>query len=287
MTDDAQSFLALPVHHVQVDGGALAYRELGEGPPLLLVHGWPLWGFTWRHMLPVLAAQHRCVVVDLLGAGESRWDRETDVGLAAQARALARLLTKLEIEGAAVVAHDTGATIARQLALIAPARVGALVLIDTEIPNHRPPLVQAFQLLAALPGAARLFGRGLRSPALVRSSLGFGGCFDDRDLVQGDFGEHIVSRLANDRRALEGQMAYARAIDWDLIDSLAEGHRRIHQKTLLLWGERDPFFPIDRAREMVEQFPNCEGLEAFPGRLFIQEERALRVAQRTLRFLKA
>lgn len=282
--NDTNDFLSLPVHHLDVGDGAIAYREVGQGPPLLLVHGWPLWGITWRALLPELSKHHRCIVVDLLGAGQSVWSDKTNFGMKAQARALARLLTKLGVERAGVIAHDTGATIARRLALSAPERVGALMLMGTEIPNHRPPLVELFIRLFGLPGTSSVFGLALRSDRFVRSTLGFGGCFEDRSLIGGDFSEHIVAPLARDRRAREGQIAYARGIDWELVDSLAEDHGRIHQPTLLVWGERDPFFPVERAKEMVGQLANCAGFETLPGRLFIHEERPREIARRALRF---
>ena len=283
--NDADAFLSLPVRHLDVGDAAIAYREIGEGPPVLLVHGWPLWGFTWRRVVSQLASAHRCVVVDLLGAGESRWTERTDFGMKAQARAIATLLRALGIERAAVIAHDTGATIVRHLALIAPERVGRLLLIGTEIPNHRPPLVELFVRFFAVPGSAALLGVALRSKTFVRSPLGFGGCVDDLRLLEGDFHRHVIEPLSRDARVREGQIAYARGIDWELVDSLAEGHGRIEQPTLLLWGERDPFFPVARAREMVPQLANCHGFETLPGKLFLQEERADEVATRARRFL--
>jgi pimeloyl-ACP methyl ester carboxylesterase len=45
----------------------IAYREIGSGPPLVLLHGWPLSGLTYRQLIPYLAGRFTCYAVDLPG----------------------------------------------------------------------------------------------------------------------------------------------------------------------------------------------------------------------------
>ncbi len=55
-----------------VDGVRLAYRDRGEGEPVVFVHGTPSWSHEWRHVVPAVeAAGHRVVTYDLLGFGDS------------------------------------------------------------------------------------------------------------------------------------------------------------------------------------------------------------------------
>src|SRR5258706_7253082 len=171
MTDDAASFLAQETLFHDVGSAELAYRKVGAGPPLLLMHGWPLWGFTWRRLLARLSARYTCYVVDTPGGGFTRWKADHDFKFAGQARSFARFLEGMNLSSVRVVAHDTGATIARQLALIAPERIERLALIGTEIPGHRPPWIPLFQKTAALPGAAATFRLLLRAKAFLRSPL--------------------------------------------------------------------------------------------------------------------
>jgi pimeloyl-ACP methyl ester carboxylesterase len=184
-----------------------------------------------------------------------------------------------------VVAHDTGATVARRLALVDPERARQLVLIDTEIPHQRPPLVPMMQKVLALPGANAVMRAAMGSGWFVRSKYGFGGCFKDSSLIDGEFSEHIVARVARSPRRMEGQIRYALGINWSQLDALAEEHGRIAARVLLVWGTRDPFFPIDQARAMVPQFRACDGLVAIEGaKLFPHEEFPDRVAEHALRF---
>jgi haloalkane dehalogenase len=282
---DAASFLASEVRWQDVGTAEIAYRRFGSGPPLLLVHGWPLSGLTYRHLLPFLSSQFTCYAVDLPGAGESRWRDDNDFSFGGQAENLQRFVAALELNGLHVVAHDTGATITRALALIAGERLRKLVLMGTEIPGHRPPWIPLFQQLTALPGARPVFQLLLSSAAFVRSPMAFGNCFVDRGLLAGDFHQHFVRPLVESRLRMEGQMRYLKGIDWQLVDRLASDHRRISQPVLLIWGDQDSIFPVERARAMQSQFADCRGFVTVPGKLFVHEEQPQAVAEHIRSFL--
>src|SRR4051812_26483636 len=104
---------------------SLAVRRYGSGPPLVLIHGFPTHGYTWRFLLPELSKKFTCHLVDLAGLGDSRWNANTDFRFTAQARRVGKLLDVLGIDRGALIAHDTGATIARLVALSNPSRVAA------------------------------------------------------------------------------------------------------------------------------------------------------------------
>ena len=140
-----------------VDDAEIAYRECGSGEPLLLIHGYPLNGNTLRNLVPMLASHFRCFVLDLPGAGESRWTAETGFGFRAQAKSLKVFVEKLGLGSCSVLSHDTGGTIAKQLSLLNSQRVRRQVLIGTEIPCHRPPWIRFFQLTSRLPGSNNRF----------------------------------------------------------------------------------------------------------------------------------
>ena len=55
----------------EVDGGAMHYLDVGEGDPVLLVHGNPTWSYYWRSLVKALSPGHRCIVPDHLGMGLS------------------------------------------------------------------------------------------------------------------------------------------------------------------------------------------------------------------------
>jgi len=109
------------------NGHQLAYTEVGSGPPLLLLHGWGASSRFWWEAMRELDAEHRCIALDWLGYGAS--DRPgRPVGLAGHADAVGTVLRELSIEGATVVGHSMGGTIAA-LAAAAGAPIGRLVLV--------------------------------------------------------------------------------------------------------------------------------------------------------------
>jgi haloalkane dehalogenase len=270
---EAAFYDQVPPTLVDTGTARIAYRRFGTGEPIVFIHGWPLSGFTWRKLLPSLAAHHTCITVDLAGAGESEWDSDNDFSFHGHAEHIRKLLAAIDLGPYRLVAHDTGATVARRLAIIDRERARHLVCIDTEIPNHRPPLIPLFQKVLAVPGSAWAFRQLLRSPRFLRSSSGFGGCFVDKTLIEGEFTERFVKPLVDSAARMDGQIRYARGIDWQQLDGLAEGHREIKAPVLLIWGDRDPFFPIDRARTMANDFPDGRGLITIErAKLFPHEE---------------
>jgi len=75
-------FRRAPDRHLDVGEGEVAYRRVGDGPDVLFVHGWPVSGATWRKLLPHLAPHVTCHVIDLPGAGSSKFDPATSRGSA-------------------------------------------------------------------------------------------------------------------------------------------------------------------------------------------------------------
>jgi haloalkane dehalogenase len=286
MADAATRFyLDAPAQSVDTGTARLACRRFGSGPPLLLVHGFPLSGFTWRKVLPALAERFTCWVPDLPGMGETEWTEETDFSFPGQAQTLVRLVDRLGLERYRVMAQDTGGTFARYLALADGARVEKLVLVNTEIPHHRPPWIPLYQLLMRMPGALAGFGVLLRSRVFLRSGMGFGGCFVDLGLLDGDFHAHVVEPLLRSPRRMDGMAHYLRGLTWKPVDALAEAHARITMPVELVWGADDPTFPVATARRMVSQLPDARLVEIPGARLLVHEEKPAEVARAALAFL--
>lgn len=252
---DASFYAAAELRRFEIEDATIAVRRFGRGPDLVAIHGFPVHGYTWRALLPALAERHTCHVIDLPGLGDSGWSAATDFRFTAQARRLTGLLAKLGVERCALLAHDTGGTVARLLALREPQRVAKLALVNTEIPGHRPPWIPLYQRLAALPGSAASFRLLLARDWFRRSSLGFGAAYSDRSLFDDPtrLGPYLEPLLAS-RARLAGMLGYLRGIEWPAVDGLRDGHARIQAPVLLLWGEDDVTFPVALAERMTPQF---------------------------------
>jgi pimeloyl-ACP methyl ester carboxylesterase len=118
--------------------GGLAFNlaEAGDGPPVLLLHGFPDSWRLWRYQIPALAkAGHRVIAPDLRGFGET--DRPAaveDYRLRTLVNDVVGLLDALELDRAAVVGHDWGAALAWAVARFVPDRVTRLVVVSVGHP---------------------------------------------------------------------------------------------------------------------------------------------------------
>ena len=81
LTAEAASdlFRQAPDRFLDVGAGEVALRSVGQGPDVLFVHGWPVSGATFRTLLPYLADHVTCHVIDLPGAGSSRFTADTPI----------------------------------------------------------------------------------------------------------------------------------------------------------------------------------------------------------------
>ena len=105
----------------------------GEGPPLLLVHGWPENWYAWRYLMPELAKSYTVIAVDQRGIGLTEKVR-TGYDTATLAGDLAALMTKLGYQRFAVVGHDTGMVISYALAADYRDRVARLAVAEVPGP---------------------------------------------------------------------------------------------------------------------------------------------------------
>ena len=126
-----------------VDSGEIrmAVHELGDGPPVLLVHGFPELAFSWRHQLPALAnAGYRVIAPDMRGYGGSDKPQQvTEYTVQKLIGDLEGLLDALSIDKALVVGHDWGALVTWQMALLAPDRMAGAITLNIPF-LKRPPI---------------------------------------------------------------------------------------------------------------------------------------------------
>jgi haloalkane dehalogenase len=285
MHEVARSFRAPPHSFVDIGHSRLAYWRFGKGPDLVFVHGWPLHAGTFRALVPRLAERFTCHLFDLPGAGQTECSASTPIDLASHAESLRSALAKLGVERYALLGNDSGGAIARLLAADNPG-VRALVLAGTEVPGNHPPLITFLKAMAVLPGGVDLVLATMRVPFLRRSSLGFGGCFGDTRLIDGEFLELFLAPMFASRALAARQFALLRNFDVALVDRLDEVHGRIRAPALLVWGERDPIFPLARARAMAAQFAGGARFEVIAGaKTFVHEEEPMAVARLALPFL--
>ena len=123
-------------HHVaELSDVRLHYVTAGDGPPVVLLHGWPQTWYEWRHVIPALAEHHRVIAPDLRGLGDSSrpeggYDKKTIAGDIWELVDSELGQTRFQLVG-----HDWGGPTAYALAAAHPEVVTGLVIIDVVIPG--------------------------------------------------------------------------------------------------------------------------------------------------------
>lgn len=237
-----------------VDGFRLAYERTGDGPAVVLLHGWPGDRTDYRDVVALLSSAVDVVVPDLRGFGESDKHRSDPAGsysAAAQARNVVGLIEELGLDHAVIGGYDVGSRIAQTLARSRPDLVRALV-VSPPLPGigNRVLTAQAqqefwYQSFHQLDPAERLIdGRPQAVRAYLRHfwSHWSGPGYELAD----DRLDHLVSVYA-EPGAFAASIGWYRAGAGAVARSVAEQRpqpeHRIAVQTTVLWPEHDPLFP--------------------------------------------
>jgi pimeloyl-ACP methyl ester carboxylesterase len=239
---------------VRISAGELALVDVGEpdAPSVLFLHGFPTSSFLWRAFLPMLPPLMRAIAPDLLGAGDSDKPEDVSLGIEAQAGYVTELLDALDLERVAVVAHGDGGGPAQLLAI--EGRLEALVLIDAI----------AFDAWPSGP-MRELQGSLVRGDAPVDALIGstFDVGMGHRDLLPGEAVAEYRRPFVGD----EGVRAFARwaaSLDGRGLAGRDEQLAALEIPVFLLWGEDDPFEPVEVAERLNDLIPRSS-LALLPG----------------------
>jgi pimeloyl-ACP methyl ester carboxylesterase len=256
---------------VRTSGGDLSVIDVGEGPAVLLLHGFPLSSFLWRRFIPLLAARFRVIAPDLLGAGDSDKPLDAPLDIRAQAGYVRDMLDALEIGQFGVVAHGDGGGVAQRLTLDG-AGVSALVLIDTVAFGYWPNGV----VISTDDDAA--------APALVERMLVEG--IGEGRVIDPD----VLAEYARPFAGAEGMAVYTRAalaLDGEGLAGHEPEFAAWDFPVLLLWGEDDPFYPVTLAERLNEAIP-ASTLALLPGcGHFLPEEAPDTIVPLIMEYLRA
>jgi pimeloyl-ACP methyl ester carboxylesterase len=240
---------------VILEGQPINVIELGEGPPLVFVHGlsgsWP----NWVEQLPTFAARHRVIALDLPGFGHSPMPAE-QISISGYARLLDRLLGTLEIEAAAVVGNSMGGFVSAELAIVCPQRVERLVLVsaagissfDHRVGTRAVPVLQRVEriLAASTAWAASKSDSVARRPRLREATLS----------VVARHPSRLPAALSAELIRGAGKPGFMQALKANLDYDFRERLPEIACPTLIVWGDGDRLISVRDADVFAELIPN-------------------------------
>ena len=264
---------------IATSGATITCVYGGEGPPLLLLHGYPQTHVMWHKVAPLLASQFTVVATDLRGYGDSSKPDSTSDHAAYSKRAMAQdqveLMSQLGFETFFVAGHDRGGRVAHRMALDHPQRVNKVAVLDI-VPTHRlykdstrefaTAYFWWYFLIQAAPVPETLIGNSVEfwlSEKLGKAAPGA--------ITSTAFADYL--RCFRDTETIHASCEdYRAAASNDLVHDEADMDRKVECPLLALWGEHAPMHRLyDVAATWRERATNVTG-KSLPGTHYLVEE---------------
>jgi pimeloyl-ACP methyl ester carboxylesterase len=258
----------------------------------LFVHGVPLNGYHWRHVIDRARHIRRCIAIDLMGLGYTEIAPGQDVSFTAQAKMLAEVLGALGIERCDLVANDSGGAIAQIFAAHHAGRLNSLVLTNCDVHDGWPPpqvlptdgagagrdTRRDLQPMIEQPDMARqCFARGESVP-LFRS-------FADPGVLTDEVIRLYLQPLFSSPERIDAFGRYWLGFDNKHTVAIHDALKTLDVPTLIVWGLQDFFFDKKWAYWLGDTIPGArQVIEVDDARLFFPEDRPDSLAQPMLRF---
>jgi pimeloyl-ACP methyl ester carboxylesterase len=251
------AFEDVEVREAPLPQGAVRYRELGIGEPIVLVHGLLTNSLLWAGVASALARDFRVIAPDWpLGSHERPLRPGTDLSPPGLTNVIADFLGALELDDVTLVGNDTGGALCQLVAVHHPERVARLVLTPCDAyENFLPPIFRPLQLLARVPGAMWVIVNALRPRLAQRLPMTFG------RLSKRPLGPHVARAFLRpaqrDRRVRCDLARILRAISSTYTLEAAERFGEVDKPVLIAWATDDRLFPFRYAQRMADAFPNA------------------------------
>lgn len=263
--------------------GPVSCRVVGDGPPIVFVHGLLVDSRLWDGVVEHLAEGHRCIVADYpMGSHRLPMNEDADLSPPGLARIITMVLDDLGVERATIVGNDTGGAVSQILAANHPERVERLVLTNCDTFEHFPPF--PFSLLtpvAKMPGGMAMLQAGQRFAAVRRMSYA--------PLVKRPLSQELVDSwlepASSDPGIKRDLVKILRGIDKRHTLEAAERLRGFERPIRFAWATDDRFFKRAHAERLAAQVPDAR-IEDIPGAgTFVPLDEPARVAELVAQFV--
>jgi pimeloyl-ACP methyl ester carboxylesterase len=260
-----------------LEQGTIHYRDVGEGSPVVFVHGFLVDGRLWERTAASLSAQARCITPDWpMGSHRSALAPEADLSPPGVAKIIADFLSALDLTDVTIAGNDSGGAISQILVTRHPERIGRLVLTNCDSFEHFPPFpFTAMPPIARIPGGMTALALPFRIGALRRAAYA-------------PFAKH---RIPDELTAawIAPSMADA-GVRRDLRKFTAGLHKRhtleaaarlpsFDRPALLAWAPEDRFFTLDQAERLAQAFPDARIETIADAKTFVPLDQPERLAE--------
>ncbi len=262
---------------VKTSAGPVAAGSAGNGPALVLAHGWPWSSFSWHRVIPELARHRRVYWYDMPGYGRSGMDPTQRTSLDVQGEVFAEMLEHWQLAKPAVIAHDFGGATTLRAHLLHGCEFERYVLMN--VVAMRPWGSEFFEHVGrhvdAFLGLPKHIHKAVVE-AYIEGALASG-------IDEEDFAGLAAPWLSDEgRQSFYRQFAQA---DEKYTAEVEPMFGDVRCPTAILWGEDDPWIPVERGRALHKLMPSAS-FETLPGVGHLPQLEAPRtVLEKLARFL--
>lgn len=258
---------------IELELGRIRYRSIGEGRPVVFVHGYLVDGELWREAVPHFSsAGFRCITPDLpLGAHVDPISTSQELTPRAVAGAVRELIEKLDLEDVVLVGNDSGGAICQFLLTESTDRIGHLVLSPCDTFKKFPPF--PYNGLRHVDKLGKLAG-----PIFKLSSGRFGRWAAFAPLLGSAWDTELVRRWyepsMRNRRILIDGFRFVTSADPAELDAASKAMAGVDIPATFVWGRDTRFFTFKNGSRLADSMPRGEMVPLEHGQTFLPFERA-------------
>jgi pimeloyl-ACP methyl ester carboxylesterase len=273
-------------HEVALPAGRIRYRQCGEGPPVVYVHGLLVNADLWRAVVPpVAAAGFRCIAPDWPLGGHEVPVPDADLSPPGVASMVAAFLDRLDLHDVTVVANDTGGAIVQLLMAEHPERIGRVVLTPSDsLERFFPPAFAPLPTLARIPGSMWVLAQSLRVRALHRLPFTFG--WVSKRPIPPDIVDSYLLPSRRDAAVRDDLRRFLRGVHRRHTLAAARALPRFARPVLLAWAAEDRLFPLELAHRLAGLLPHATVVSIPDSYTFVPEDQPELLARLVVDFAR-
>jgi pimeloyl-ACP methyl ester carboxylesterase len=274
---------------LELAAGTIEYEDTGgSGPVIVLLHGVLMNSSLWRHVVPDLRTDYRCVLPTLpLGGHRRPMKPDADLAIRGQARLVAEFLERLDLRDVTLVFNDWGAAQV-MIGEGGAGRVGRLVLASCEAFDNYPPGLPGKTMVRAakLPGGFNAALQPLRLRFTRRLPMTFGRM--SKRPIPHEVLDGWLRPALSDQAIRRDLLKYVRQIEpREQLLEWAEGQRSFDRPVLVAWATEDRVMPPEHGRRLADLFPRGRLVEIPDSYTLIPEDQPTMLAAQIREFVSA
>jgi pimeloyl-ACP methyl ester carboxylesterase len=268
---------------IDLPAGRIRYREVGEGPPIVFVHGYLVDGRLWDGVVDSLSDRFRCLAPDWpIASQQIAMNPDADLSPPGVAGIIASFLEALNLNDVTIVGNDSGGAMSQVLVTTHPERIGRLVLTNCDTHENFPPgIFKALPPLAKLPGGMTMIATPFRIPAVARRGF--------KPFARTRIPDDLIASWMAPVTSVPGVMRDAKKVTAGMNKrytlAAAERLRGSQLPILLAWAPGDKYFPISYAERLAGEVGNAEIVRIEGAGTFVALDQPVRLAAEIATFV--